>query len=71
MKDGWLDPKAEVLVASDNFELMGSLIPLSSVNPYNEGSKEIRTFVDAFDGDTYEKEVYSIFDGNIKVVRIS
>jgi len=66
-----LDQNAEVIVTSSNFELNGASVPLSFVHQYNEGSKKTQTFRDAFDGDTYSKETWSIIGGKIPVVMVS
>ena len=50
------NPEAEVAVTSDNFELNGATIPVTSVYPFN-GKMESKTFRDAFDGGTYGKSV--------------
>jgi hypothetical protein len=64
------NPELEVVIASSNFELNGSLVPVSGIYEYNTSKKEVRTFRDAFDGDTYEKEIYNIFDGDEKILLI-
>lgn len=65
------DPEAEVLVKSNNFELKGADVPASVVYQSMEGSKKIKTFVDAFDHETYEKEIWSMFGGDLPVIYIS
>ena len=66
-----LDQDAEVIVTSSNFELNGASVPVSFVHQYNEGSKKVQTFRDAFDGDTYSKETWSIIGGKTPVVMVS
>lgn len=66
-----LDQNAEVIVTSSNFELNGASVPVSFVHQYNEGSKKLQTFRDAFDGDTYSKETWSIIGGQTPVVMVS
>lgn len=66
-----MDENAEVIVRSSNFELNGADVSVSFVHQYNEGLKHKETFRDAFDGGTYQKEIYSIIGGNEKVVSIS
>ena len=66
-----LDQEAELIVTSSNFELNNANVPVSFIHQYNEGSTKTRQFRDAFDGDTYSKEVWSIIGGNIPVVKIS
>jgi hypothetical protein len=66
-----LDQNAEVIVTSSNFELGGAYVPVSFVHQYNEGIKEIQTFRDAFDGDTYSKETWSLMGGDMPVVMVS
>ncbi len=58
-------------MSSSNFELRGAHVPLSSVHQYNEGSKKNNEFRDAFDGETYTKEIWSIVGGQIPVVMVS
>ena len=41
------------------------------IHQYDKGSKKTRTFRDAFDGETFSKEVMSISGGTIPVVLIS
>lgn len=65
-----LDQNAEVITKSSNFELNGASVPVSFIHQYNEGSKETRTFRDAFDGETYSKETWSTVGGQIPVVII-
>ncbi len=64
------DQEAEVIVCSSNFELNHAEVPVSMVHQYDTGSKEKQTFRDAFDGETYDKEVYSIVGGKENVVLI-
>jgi len=64
------DPEATVIITSSNFELNGADVPLSGIIGGEAGSKEIRTFRDAFDGETYEKEVWSPYGGNEKVISL-
>lgn len=66
-----LEQNAEVIVTSSNFELNGARVPVSVVHQYNEGSKEVRTFRDSFDGETYSKETWSIVGGQTPVVMVS
>lgn len=66
-----LDPEAEVITASSNFELRGAEVAVSFVHQYDKGRKETKTFVDAFDHESYEKEVFSIVGGNENVIYIS
>lgn len=66
-----LDPEAEGIITSANFELNGATVPVSSIHQYKTGSVKTQKFRDAFDGDYYNKEVYSIVGGKNKVVYIS
>ncbi len=66
-----LDPEAVILVTSSNFELNGAEVPLSYLHSYKTGTKQMRTFRDAFDGETYQKEVWSIINGKLSVVTLS
>jgi len=65
-----LDQNAEVIVTSSNFELNGASVSVSFVHQYNEGSKKVQTFRDAFDGDTYSKETWSVIGGQTPVVMV-
>lgn len=65
-----LDPKAEVIIRSDNFELHGAQVELSYVHLSKEGSKEVRGFRDAFDGGAYTATVYSSIGGKLPVVTL-
>lgn len=65
-----MDPEATVIVRSNNFEHNGADIALSYANQYDTGSKKEQTFRDAFDGDSYTKETWSIIGGEEKVVSI-
>ena len=66
-----LDPEAEVIVTSSNFEQNHAKVLVTSVHQYNGGSKRQQAFRDAFDNETYQKEVWSIIGGDLKVVLIS
>jgi hypothetical protein len=59
------NPEAEVIVTSDNFELNGNMIPVSSVHPY-KGRIESKQFRDAFDYEYYNTNVF-VWDENGKV----
>ncbi len=66
-----LDQNAEVIIKSSNFELNGAQVPVSLLYQTDKGSKKIKAFTDAFDGQTYNKEVWSMLDGDLSVVLIS
>lgn len=66
-----LDPNAEVIIQSSNFEHRGADVSLSYVYQYNTGSKKTQIFRDAFDGDTYPVETWSTVNGNLPVVYLS
>ena len=66
-----LDGDAEVITSSSNFELGGADVPVTMIHQYDTAKIETKTFRDAFDGDTYNKKVYSIIGGDLKVVYIS
>lgn len=66
-----LDPEAEVIVTSSNFEQNNAKVPVSFIHQYNEGSKKTQQFRDAFDYETYNKEVVSIIGGDLKVILIA
>jgi hypothetical protein len=65
-----LNPDAEVIVSSSNFEHRGSDIPVSFVREYSNGKVTKKTFIDAFDGKSYERGIYATYGGNIPVVTI-
>lgn len=65
------DPDSVVLVTSSNFELNNAGIPVNFVTETKEGSKTKRHFRDAFDGESYTKEVWSSYGGKLKVVHLS
>jgi len=64
------DPEATVIITSSNFELNGADVPLSGVIGGESGSKHMKTFRDAFDNETYEKEVWSPYGGQEKVISL-
>jgi hypothetical protein len=66
-----LDQNAEVIIESPNFELKGAKVPVSFVHQYNVGLKSKKAFMDAFDGEVYSKEVWSIIGGTMSVVMVS
>ena len=59
----------EVIVTSSNFELNNALVGLTSVTEYRV-TKKYETFRDAFDGDTYSKEVYKLVGGTTTAIYI-
>lgn len=62
------DPEAEVIITSSNFELNGADVPLGGLIESDKGSKKERTFRDAFDGEIYSKEIWSISGGSLSVI---
>lgn len=66
-----LDPEAEIITSSDNFELNNATVAVNYIHFYENGSIQTRTFRDAFDGESYSKITYSILGGNIPVILIS
>lgn len=66
-----LDPEAEVIVTSSNFEHSYRKVPVTFVHQYNEGSKKQEQFRDAFDNENYKKEIWSVIGGDLKIVLIS
>lgn len=66
-----MDENAEVVITSENFELRGANVSASRVYQYDQCKKITRQFRDAFDGDTYFKEVWSLIDGDTSVVMLS
>ena len=67
---GKLNPEATVIVTSDNFELNYSKIAATYAIESYEGSKEMGTFRDAFDGENYNAEIWSSIGGKENVVEI-
>jgi len=65
-----LPQDAEVICSSDNFELNGSDVEVTHLWLYHTGKKTTKTFRDAFDGETYEKDIWSIVGGKNKVIVI-
>lgn len=66
-----LDPNAEVIITSSNFELNGANVTLDWVSQYNTGKAKQERFRDAFDGDHYTKKVWDITGGNTPIVYLS
>ena len=66
-----MDPNAIVITTSDNYELKGSSIEVTSAYQSDEGSSRKKGFYDDFDGGSYDKTVYSTVGGKMKIVRIS
>ena len=66
-----LNQDAEVIVVSSNFELKGATVAVSHVFEYKEGSKKTKVFRDAFDGEHYNVETWSVIGGDIPVVLVS
>jgi ABC-type sugar transport system substrate-binding protein len=44
---------------------------MSSIHQFNEGSHRTEGFRDAFDGEGYDKKVWSMVGGNERVVKVS
>jgi hypothetical protein len=66
-----IDQDAEVITTSSNFELGSALVPVSYVHVYKEGKEQTKTFRDAFDGESYDKKVWSLSGGKTTVVTIN
>ena len=66
-----LDPEADVVTLSHNMELNEAIVLVTSVVQYNTGKKEIRPYFDAFDYESYDKEVFTTGNGNLPIVYIS
>lgn len=65
-----LDPEAELIHRSGNFELNSSLVPVDYFTPYDTGKSEKQPFRDAFDGTAYSATVWSTSGGDKNVVLI-
>ncbi len=65
------DPEATVITSSSNFELRNADIEVTCVHQYDTGKKEIRTFTDAFDYEDYDTEIWTIVEGEEKIVYIA
>lgn len=63
-----LDPEAEVVVTSNNFELQHEVVSLQGVTEYKTARKVKKQFRDAFDGYAYLTEVYDLFNGEETVI---
>jgi hypothetical protein len=66
-----LDPNAQVVITSSNFELGGANVSLSWLKQYNTGIEKQERFRDAFDGQSYTKKVWDISGGNTPIVYLS
>lgn len=56
------NPEAEVIKKTDNFEMGNSYVNLEEHFIFTgTGKKTTRTFRDAFDGEIYEAEIWSLF----------
>lgn len=66
-----MDQEAELIITSDNFELNHSTIPVQNIHHYKTGKKEVKTFRDAFDGETYQREIWSVYGGKLSVVNFT
>lgn len=65
-----LDPEAEVITTSGNFELIGANVAINFVHLYTKGSISRKDFIDSFDGESFSREVYSIIGGDLPVILI-
>jgi len=66
-----LNPDAEVIIPSPNFEHKGETVPVTFIHNYNDGSVKNKKFIDAFDGIRYTKQTWSIFGGHNPVVLLN
>jgi hypothetical protein len=64
------DLEATVLVNSSNFEVGFEDIEARYAHQYDTGEKSLKGCFDAFDGESYNKTVWSTVGGNEKVVKI-
>lgn len=65
-----VDQEAEVITQSGNFELHGALVPVEGIIVVDTAKKVKKTFRDAFDGESFEKEVWQTIGGTEIVVWI-
>lgn len=63
------DQEATVVKTSDNFELNHAIVEVQTIGVY-KGNKVNKSFYDAFDGESYNKDVWELFSGNENVVKI-
>ncbi len=66
-----LDPNAEVVLVSSNFELNNAIVSVECVSNYETALKTKKTFRDEFDGDNYSKTVFKIMGGNQNIIFVS
>lgn len=64
-----LDPEAEVVTHSSNFEMNYAVVDYpGNFTQYDTASKTSKMFRDAFDGNSYEMEVWHTSGGDKKIV---
>lgn len=66
-----MNPEAEVIISSSNFELRNAFISDFHVTKYETGLKKKESFRDAFDGEEYKKEVWNLSGGSESIILIS
>ena len=63
------DQEATVVTTSSNFELNGATVELDGF--YSATATKVkRNFMDAFDGETYNADVWELLNGDTKIVKI-
>lgn len=65
-----VDPEAEVVSTSSNFEMKGSVVPKNTISIITTARKTSEGFRDAFDGTPYRATVYQLSGGKETVVKI-
>lgn len=65
-----LNPEAEVVTHSSNFEQNNALVSVNHVRHYPNANLVMERFRDAFDGESYSKPIYEIDGGNLPIVII-
>lgn len=65
-----IDPNAEVVTTTSNFEMGNNLVRCSRVRVSKNASRKLQTFTDAFDGVRYQSETWSTVGGDLTVVEI-
>ena len=61
------NPKAKLILKSDNFELNGAYVDLEIINP-DKATEKKEQFRDAFDGGKYSTKVWSFSNGDTDVI---
>lgn len=66
-----MNQEAYVIVSSSNFEKGNIDELLLNITQHSTGNRTLKQFRDAFDGESYTSEVWSIFGGDLPVVKLN